>query len=378
MVRNLLSAVARSTAFAALVLTLAHAPAVWAANTTKAPRAQAPSISIDANGTVHVIPMSVPVSEFLSPQGQEYVRAHLHDVRKPELLVQHNGVPALLEGYIARERALYPLVRQDTKIAGVHAYVYTPKSGIAKANTDKVLIDLHGGGFLGCWPACGELESMPIAALGRIRVISVDYREYPANRFPAASEDVATVYRALLKTYRPENIGIYGCSAGGTLTGEAVAWFESHHLPMPGAIGILCAGLVVDRNGFGGDSNYTGFVLGEGRMPPIMHKAALAFPYFEGADLRSADVSPALHPDVLAKFPPTLVVTATRDFAMSSAVYTHNQLIRQHVDAELHVWNGLFHGFFYNPDVPELRQVFGTVVAFFNAKLGHRPKPAGH
>ncbi len=109
-----------------------------------------------------------------------------------------------------------------------------------------------------------------------------------------------------------------------------------------------------------------------------MHKAALAFPYFEGADLRSANVSPALHPDVLVKFPPTLVVTATRDFAMSSAVYTHSQLVRQHVDAELHVWNGLFHGFFYNPDVPELRQVFGTVVAFFNAKLGHRPKPAGH
>ncbi len=208
------------------------------------------------------MPMSVPVSEFLSPQGQEYVRAHLHDIRKPELLVQHNGVPALLEGYIARERALYPLDRQDTKIAGVHAYVYTPKSGIAKANADKVLIDLHGGGI----GLSAGLRTTQIDADRGVGAYqggdSVDYREYPAHRFPAASEDVATVYRALLKTYRPENIGIYGCSAGGTLTGEAVAWFESHHLPMPGAIGILCAGLVIDRNGYGGDSNYTGFVLG--------------------------------------------------------------------------------------------------------------------
>ena len=83
---------------------------------------------------------------------------------------------------------------------------------------------------------------MPIAALGRIKVVSLDYRQGPEHRHPAASEDVAAAYRELLKTYRPENIGIYGCSAGGMLAGMSVAWFQRHGLPRPGAVGILCAG----------------------------------------------------------------------------------------------------------------------------------------
>ena len=67
---------------------------------------------------------------------------------------------------------------------------------------------------------------MPVAVLGRIKVVSLDYREGPKYRFPAASEDVAAAYRELLKTYRAEDIGIYGCSAGGMLTGMSVAWFQ--------------------------------------------------------------------------------------------------------------------------------------------------------
>jgi len=128
----------------------------------------------------------------------------------PETVAQDNGVPRFLKGYLERQKILYPVDREDTKIAGVHAYVYTPKAGVAEANGTRVLIDLHGGGFSGCWPACAELESIPIAALGRIRVISLDYREAPNYKFPAASEDVAAVYKEMLKNHAPESIGIYG------------------------------------------------------------------------------------------------------------------------------------------------------------------------
>jgi acetyl esterase/lipase len=79
--------------------------------------------------------------------------------------------------------------------------------------------------------------------VGRIKVVAVDYRLGPENRFPAASEDVTNVYRELLKTYRPENIGIFGCSAGGMLSGQAIPWFLKEHLPLPGAIGVFCASL---------------------------------------------------------------------------------------------------------------------------------------
>jgi len=229
-----------------------------------------PRAVVDPDGTVHIPAQAVPVSGFLSPEGKAYLAEHLNNVQRPELLVQRDGVPALLAGYIARQRELFAVDREDTTVGGVHAYVYTPKGGIAPENRDRVLVELHGGGFRDCWPACAELESLPIAALGRIKVVSLDYRQGPQHRHPAASEDVAAAYRELLETYRAENIGIYGCSAGGLLTAMSVAWLQRQALPRPGAIGILCSGAasVDGAAGFGGDASYTTLPLGEGRVLP--------------------------------------------------------------------------------------------------------------
>lgn len=332
------------------------------------------AVRVDANGTVHVPEQVVPVSPYLSAEGRGYLVDHLLRVQDPALLVQDSGVPPLLVPYLERQRVLYPVTRTDTAIAGVHAYVYEPAAGIAAAKQDKVLINLHGGGFSGCWPACAELESMPIAALGGVKVVSLDYRQAPAHRFPAASEDVAAVYRELLKTYAPENIGIYGCSAGGMLTAMAVAWFQVNDLPRPGAIGVLCAGAAPTGPLFGGDATYFTMPLGEGRMAPqtapLASAGGIGADYLAGTDPNDPLVSPATDPAVLAQFPPTLIVSATRGFDLSNAVHTHIQLAKLDVPAELYVWEGMFHGFFYNPDVPESRECYELIVKFFNKWLG--------
>ncbi len=337
-----------------------------------------PLLKVDDNGTVHVPATAAPVSEYLSPEGKAYLAEHLKLMQHPEMLVQPNGIPPFLAGYLARQKILYPVDRQETTIGGVHAYVYTPRNGVAAKNAKRVLIDLHGGGFHECWPACGELESIPIASLGQIKVVSLDYRQAPKYRFPAASEDVAAAYNELLKTYRPENIGIYGCSAGGMLTGEATAWFQKHGLPKPGAIGIFCAGMTMGQVAFGGDANYMAAPLGEARLfaPPQPNPAGAKSPpnsglqYFEGAKLDDPLVAPARSAQVLAKFPPTLIITGTRGFELSSAVYTHSLLVKAGIDAELHVWEGMFHGFFYNPDVPESRDCYNVIIRFFDRHLG--------
>ncbi|MDB6009417.1 MAG: Alpha/beta hydrolase fold-3 domain protein [Gammaproteobacteria bacterium] len=337
-----------------------------------------PPLQVDADGTVHVPAMTVPVSSYLSPQGKAYLAEHLNQVQRPEMLVQADGVPPLLAGYLQRQRALFAVERQDTTVGGVHAFVYTPKQGISVANRKRVLIDLHGGGFSGCWPGCAELESLPVAVLGRIKVVSLDYREGPKYRFPAASEDVAAAYRELLKTYRAQDIGIYGCSAGGMLTGMSVAWFQSHGLPAPGAVGIFCAGATLGDGGFGfgGDATYTTLPLGESRAPPppvdAGSKAAKrpGLGYLAETDPHDPLVAPATSAEVLRRFPPTLIITGTRGFELSSAVYTHSQMVKLGVDAELHVWEGMFHGFFYNPDVPESQECYDVIVKFFARHLG--------
>lgn len=333
-----------------------------------------PPVKIDTNGTVAVPAHSVPMSSMLSPEGQAYVTEHLLNMQRPEMLVQKDGIPVLLAGYLKRQKELFAVERRDVTVGGVHAWEYTPKGGVAPENRDRVLINLHGGGFIGCWPACAELESIPVAALGRIRVLALEYRQGPKYKFPAASEDVASAYRELLKTHRPQNVGIYGCSAGGMLTGMAVAWFQKHDLPRPGAVALLCAGMTLASNGFGGDSAYTSAAIGESRAPPPLPTASspanVPLGYFEGANLTDPLVAPATSPQVLAKFPPTLIVTGTRAFEQSSAVYTHSLLVKQGVEADLHVWEGMFHGFFYNVDVPESRDCYDVVVKFFNKHLG--------
>ena len=74
-------------------------------------------------------------------------------------------------------------------------------------------------------------------------------------------------------------------------------------------------------------------------------------------------------PELLAKFPPTLLITGTRDFAMSGAIETELALHKAGVETELHVWDGLFHGFFYNAAVPESKDAFQVMADFFNRHL---------
>jgi len=356
----------------------------------QAPAAQLPRIVVDDDGTVHIPALAVPMSAYLSPEGKTYMTQHLKYMLDPSQSAQVGGIPRYMVPYLERQRVLYPHDREDTKIAGVHVYVYSPKAGIADKNKTRVMINLHGGGFSGCWPGCAELESIPVAGVGRIKVVAVDYRQGPDNKFPAASEDVAAVYRELMKTYRPANIGIYGCSAGGMQTAMSIAWFQKVGLPKPGAIGIYCAGAGNPASAAGiggGDGAYTAVPLGEARLPMgamgTGERRGGAAPgegrggggrgglgYLAGTDAADPTVNPIRSDAVMAKFPPTQIITGTRGMELSSALFTHQQLVKLGVEADLHVWEGLFHGFFYNPDVPECKDAYNVMVKFFDKHLG--------
>lgn len=374
-IASALGLVAQGTAVSAQD-TLAQAAPVAAAAQPVPPRPTppAPAIRVEDDGTVHVPAMAVPVSAMLSPEAKAYLTEHLKAMQDPEQVKQVAGVPVFMRGYLAAAKAAYAYDMVDRRIGGVHVFDYLPRGGVSAANAKRVLINLHGGGFMGCFPGCAELESIPVAALGKVRVVSVDYRQGPEHVFPAASEDVASVYRELLKTYPAANIGIYGCSAGGMLTGMATAWFQTHGLPRPGAIGVFCAGLTMSPFGFGGDADYMTAAIGDSRAAPVWPAKAdapwTALPYFKGASPNDPMASPGSSDATLRQFPPTLVITGTRGFELSSAVKTHSRLVALGVKADLHVWEGLFHGFFYNSQVPESREALDVILRFFDTNLG--------
>ena len=138
---------------------------------------------------------------------------------------------------IAIARDLYPVQIEEKTIAGVKVKIVTPAAGVPPEKRDRVLINPHGGGFT--VDSGSFLESIPIAALTKTEVVSVDYRLAPKNLFPAAPDDVVAVYKELLKTYKPGKIAIYGTSAGAGLTAQSVVRFKHDGLPLPGALGIF-------------------------------------------------------------------------------------------------------------------------------------------
>jgi acetyl esterase/lipase len=213
------------------------------------------------------------------------------------------------------------------------------------------------------------LESLPIAVTGGFKVISLDYREAPEAVFPAASEDVAAVYRELLKSYKPSQIGIYGCSAGGALSGQAAAWLPAHGLPQAGAIGIFGSG---SAGGRGDGSTVSAYIDGMFPPPPAAGAAPAKAPYrtyFDGIDPKNPLASPALYPAVLAKFPPTLIITGTRAPDLSAAVFTHSQLIKAGVPGDLIVGEGMDHCYIYYAQLPEAQDTYQAIVNFFRQHL---------
>lgn len=264
--------------------------------------------------------------------------------------------------FVERQRERYQVVIEARVMAGVATEIITPAEGVPVANQNRVLINLHGGALLIGARWGGQVESIPIAARGKFKVVSVDYRMGPEYKFPAASEDVALVYQELLKTYPPENIGIYGCSGGGLLAAQSVAWIARQSLPRPGAVGIFCSGA-----GYWTDGD-SGPIVGA-----IMQRDWAApdeVAYFHGVSLDDPYLFPAYHDHLLKNFPPSLLINSVRDQTLSSAAHTHSRLTALGVPAELHVWEGLGHAFFYEPDLPESGESYDVMVRFFDRYLG--------
>jgi acetyl esterase/lipase len=169
------------------------------------------------------------------PDAQDWLASLAKKKSQPQTLAERRiATDAWRKWGSAEARRLYPVKVEETSIAGVRTDVITPLT-MPEANRGRVLINLHGGGFVS--DSGSLIEGVPIANLTKIKVVSVYYRLAPENLFPAAVDDVVAVYRELLKTYKPQSIGIFGTSAGAVLTCEVAVRLKPLGLPLPAALG---------------------------------------------------------------------------------------------------------------------------------------------
>jgi epsilon-lactone hydrolase len=267
------------------------------------------------------------------------------------------GTPEQLE-LIERAGSIYPVEIKDQVIGGVPVKIIHPKIPNS-ALQDRILVNLHGGGFRE--DSGSMLESIPIASLTGIPVVTIMYRMMPDHPFPAAVDDVEAVYTELLKTYEGQNMVMYGTSAGAILSAQSIVRFRDVGLPPPAAIGFFTGLADFSRNG---DSvSYFGL----GGFPGGGGWDRTKDPLIAGHDPKDPNVSP-IYAD-LKNFPPTLSVTGTRDALMSDTVNFHRALVVADVDAQLLVYDALPHAFWYTVDVPESKEVLELMARFFLQKL---------
>jgi acetyl esterase/lipase len=225
---------------------------------------------------------------------------------------------------------------EERDVGPCPVYVATPEG--VEAQDRRVLFDIHGGSWvLGRGDLCKKTAILMANAL-RARTWAVDYRMPPDYPFPSPLDDCVVAYRELLAEHQPSEIVVGGTSSGGNVAAALILRIRDEQLPLPAAVVFNTGAFDLTRSG---DSWRTNDGLDNVISGPADPYFAL---YAGGHDPREPYLSPLF--GQLTGFPPTLLLSGTRDRLLSDSVRMHRALRAVGVQAELHVWEAAGHAGF--------------------------------
>ncbi len=316
----------------------------------------------------------IPVPTTTSPQFKTLVAA---PYRAPDWNADpqtREAWHALVAQLAAKGAAKLPALREKlgvtsepTTLGGVEAFLVKAKS-IPAAHAGKVILAIHGGGFVYNPGEAGTLEAILTAGFGGYEVYAVDYRMAPDHPFPAANDDVMAAYKALLATHKPGDIAVVGTSAGAGLTLALCLRAKAEGVPLPASI---APGTPEADMTNAGDTIRTNEWLDNVLVSTEGYVEAARKVYVPaGHDLKDPQLSP-LFGD-FSGMPPAIITSGTRDLFLSNAVRVHRKLRQAGVEATLQVFEGMSHAqYLFNADAPETKEAFTEIAAFFDRHWAH-------
>jgi epsilon-lactone hydrolase len=252
-----------------------------------------------------------------------------------------------------------------TKIGGVNVFIVTP-DGMPEANRNRLLVHVHGGGYVLGPGESGTREAILMAGYGKMKVISIDYRMPPDYPYPAAMDDAMAVWGEVVKTNDPKNMAIFGTSTGGGMTLAMVLRAKKEGLPLPAAIAPGTPWSDMTKTG---DTFFTNEMVDNILVSNDGWLGDAAKLYANGTDLKDPQLSP-IYGDY-AGFPPTILTSGTRDLFLSNTVRVHRKLRQAGVVADLNVFEGQSHAqYMGDAFAPETKEHFGELTRFFDNYLG--------
>ncbi|MEK7830658.1 MAG: alpha/beta hydrolase [Acidobacteriota bacterium] len=230
---------------------------------------------------------------------------------------------------------------------------------VESGKSERTVYYLHGGGYVACSPKTHRGFTASLSLAADARVLALDYRLAPENKFPAALEDAVSGYRLLLEKERPERIVIGGDSAGGGLAVAALTAIRDRGLAMPAAAFLLSPW--TDLAGTG-DSIVTNDAVDPMLSGKMIHK--LAALYHGEASPTDPLVSP-LYGD-LQGLPPIRIYVGDTEILLDDSRRLAERAKQQGVSVDLRVWDSLPHVWpiFVAFGIPESKKALGEIAEF--------------
>ncbi|RLK56393.1 acetyl esterase/lipase [Stenotrophomonas rhizophila] len=310
----------------------------------------------------------IPVPMTISSQAQAFLAAPppARETEEPDpedqaaWRVYIDSMQEMVMSHVSELEFRYPAKIEALPLANASLYVITPEN-LAPEDESRAILYVHGGGFIVGGDRAAAIAALPLACASGCRVYSIDYRMPVDFPFPAGLDDVCDAYLRVLEEHRPENVAVFGVSAGGGLAPAMLIRMRDRGEPLPAAAVLFTPGADISESGDTYETNQHIDVVLKTRMPKTF---AL---YANGTDLRDPELSPVFA-DYTKGFPPTLLISGTRDILLSTTVIMHRALRRAGIEADLHVFEAMPHAGFRG--APEDAEVLAEQVRFITERLG--------
>ncbi len=174
-------------------------------------------------------------------------------------------------------------------------------------STDRTVVHLHGGGFCIGSPTMVRSYAAALSAATRAAVLVPDFRLAPEHPYPAALDDLMTVWGAVSQD-ETARVVLTADSAGAALALACTVRLRDAGRHGPAALGLVSPwlDLATPRT--------------DGARDPLLSPgwlASCARAYADGHPVADPDLSP-LHAD-LHGLPPTLIVSASHELLAEDA-----------------------------------------------------------
>lgn len=242
-------------------------------------------------------------------------------------------------------KAKYHPQLSDTIINNVKVVVITPQN-IRPENKDRVMIYIHGGGFI-TGSASDRTGMMMSNELG-IKTYAIDYQLAPEAKYPIAMNESVEVYKYLVSKYEPSKIIGVSISAGCTHMLAMILKAKQLKLPMINSIALLSPAVDLTYSGDSPNSN-------DGRDVLAFHNNGdkVMIKPFIGSALPTDPLVSPIYSEYQNDFPATSIVTGTRDVLLSGSIRLFWKLKEANVPTELLVGEGMWHAYMMYTEIPE-------------------------